>query len=504
MALAGTLTGLTGLPRPRNLTIKPYALVDHTAGDLVEEGLDGSSYDGGFDLKYGVTPRLTLDLTYRTDFSQVEVDQEQVNLTRFSLFFPEKRDFFIENAGIFAFGDQSERNYRMGASPRDFTLFHSRRIGLSDGQPVPIVGGGRLTGRAGPLDVGLLNMQTESTEDLPAESFSVARLRGTVGGVLQVGGLFTSRNALGERTTGYNRAYGVDANLRIAEKLLVHSYLASTDDPEAEGNHRAYRLSAAFRDQLWDVSALFREVGDAFRPEMGFVSRRGIRHSYATVGAHPRPSLPGVSEVNPYLEIDYITDLESALESRRGTVGLGVDFLDGSSLSLDAADRLEVIHDPFPVAGQGEIHQGRYSFREGSLTYRSNAARHLSGEVGVSGGSYYDGERRSFSLAGRWRPNPHFAVDLQAERNGIDLPGNSFTADVYGARVDLAGSTRLFLSGFLQYNTASEDTVLNLRLNFIHSPLSDLFLVYSERRNQEDGGLLQRNLTLKGTKLISF
>jgi len=124
--------------------------------------------------------------------------------------------------------------------------------------------------------------------------------------------------------------------------------------------------------------------------------------------------------------------------------------------------------------------------------------------VGFSGGSYYQGERRTISLSGRWRPNPHFALDIQAERNGIDLPGNSFTADVYGARVDLAASTRLFLSGFLQYNTASEDTVLNLRLNFIHSPLSDLFLVYSERRNQDSGGLLQRNLTLKGTKLLSF
>jgi len=512
MALAGTLTGLSELPTPRNLTIKPYALVGHLDGDLPGQGSGdplgerdmGAEYDGGVDLKYGLTPRLTLDLTYRTDFSQVEVDQEQVNLTRFSLFFPEKREFFIENAGIFAFGDLSERNYRLGASPRDFTLFHSRRIGLSQGRPVPIVGGGRLTGRVGSVDVGLLTMQTESTPELPAESFSVARARTTLGGVLQLGGLVTSRSALGREHTAFNRGFGVDANLRIRDKLLVHSYLAATDDGEGEGENRAYRMSAAFRDRLWDVSALFRVVGDGFRPGMGFVSRRGVRHSYATLGAHPRPPIPGVSEINPYVELDYITNLESALETRQGTLGLGMDFRDGSALTFRAVDRLEVIHDAFPVAGQGEVPQGRYAFREASVAYGSNAARQLAGRVEVSGGGYFHGHRRSLSLSGSWRPSQHFAVDLQAERNGIDLPDRSFTADVYGARVDLAASTRLFLSGFLQYNAASDDSVVNVRLNFIHSPLSDLFLVYSERRNHGTGGYRQRNLTLKGTKLLSF
>jgi hypothetical protein len=263
-------------------------------------------------------------------------------------------------------------------------------------------------------------------------------------------------------------------------------------------------MSAAFRDRMWDVSGLFRVLGEAFKPGMGFVSRKGIRHSYATVGVHPRPPIPGVNEINPYLELDYITNMESALETRKGTVGLGIDFRDGSGLTFTAADRLEVIDEAFPVADQGEVPVGRYAFKEASVAYRSNAAKPLAGEVRVSGGGYYQGERRSLSMSGSWRPNQHFALDVQAERNGIDLPGNSFTADVYGARMDLAGSTRLFLSGFLQYNTASEDTVLNLRLNFIHSPLSDLFLVYSDRQNHGASGYHQRTLALKGTKLLSF
>jgi len=504
MALAGTLTGLSGLPRPRNLTVKPFALADHSSGDLVPDETGGAGYDGGMDLKYGLTPRLTLDLTYRTNFSQVEVDQEQVNLTRFSLFFPEKREFFVENSGIFSFGDLSERNYRLGASPRDFTLFHSRRIGLQEGRPVPIVGGGRLTGRVGPLDVGFLNMQTESADSRGAETFSVARVRTTLGGVLQVGGLFSNRNGLGESAGGYNRSYGVDANLRVLENLLVHSYLAATDYPDRAGNNRAARVSAAFRDRLWDVSALYRQIGDGFKPGVGFVARRGIRQSYGTFGLHPRPPIPWVNELNPYIELDYITNLESALETRNATAGLGVAFRDGGTLTLAATDRLEAIDELFRVAGQGEIPEGRYTFREGSLSYGSNAARPLVGKIGFSGGGFYHGTRESVTLGGSWRPSQYFALDLAAERNRIDLPGDSFTADVFGARVDLAGSTRLFFSGFFQYNTASEDAVMNLRLNFIHSPLSDLFLVYSERRNGGSDRLLERTFTLKATKLLSF
>ena len=172
MSKAGTLTGFRGVTPGLNLRVKPYALAQDQTGTLVEEGRGGTQADIGFDVKFGVTPGLTLDLTYNTDFAQVEVDQEQVNLTRFPLFFPEKRDFFVENSGTFSFGDQSERSYRTGVSLRDFTLFHSRRIGLTGGgEPIPILGGARLTGRTGGFEVGLLNLQMQSSPRLPAENF---------------------------------------------------------------------------------------------------------------------------------------------------------------------------------------------------------------------------------------------------------------------------------------------------------------------------------------------
>jgi hypothetical protein len=316
--------------------------------------------------------------------------------------------------------------------------------------------------------------------------------------------LVASRDDLGREASGYNRSYGLDANLTVREKFFVHSYLAAADYPDQEGSNRAGRISAAFRDRLWDASALYREIGDGFNPGMGFVARKGIRHSYATLGIHPRPALPLVSEMNPYVEAEYISNLHGALETRTGTAGLGVSFLDGGSLTLTAADKLEVIDEAFSVAGKGEIQAGRYGFREGALTYQSNAAKPLAGSVTLSGGGYYEGTRRSVGIDGSWRPGPHFGATLGIERNEIDLPGNSFTADVFGAKLDFAGSTRTFFSAFFQYNSASEDRVLNFRFNFIHSPLSDLFLVYSERRNGDSNQLLERNLTLKVTKLLSF
>ncbi len=502
MALAGTLRGLQGLPRTRNLWVKPYTLAATSSGALLAPGTHGPRYDAGLDLKYGVTPRLTLDLTYRTDFSQVEVDREQVNLTRFSLFFPEKRDFFVENSGTFSFGDQSERNYRLGASPRDFTLFHSRRIGLHQGRPVPIRAGGRLTGRAGGFDLGVLAMWTEETEALPSEAFTVARVSRALGGGLQVGGIFVNRQAPGQGA--YNRSYGVDANLRVLDNLIVHSYWAATDYPDRIGRNRAMRLSAAWRDRFWDVSALYREIGDGFDPGVGFVARRGIRHTYATVGVHPRPRLPFVNELNPYAEVHYITNLRSLLETRKGSVGLAVDFLDGGRLTTSFTDRFERLFEPFRVAGEGEVPAGVYAFREGSLAYESSRGRGVSGSVRLSGGGFFDGTRRSVEVGGAWRPNRHLALDLRAQHNRIGLPTRSFSADVFGARLRYAYSTRLFFSAFLQYNASSGEAVSNLRFNFIHAPLSDVFLVLTERRDGLQGRVLERTLTVKATRLVSF
>lgn len=502
MSQAGTLHGLEGIRAGRNLSIKPYVLSSVGDGSAVGPDPDFDA-DVGLDLKYGVTPGMTLDLTYRTDFSQVEVDQEQVNLTRFSLFFPERRDFFIENSGFFTLGDVTERNYRSGSSLRDFTVFHSRRIGLEGGRPVPIIGGGRLSGRMGEFELGFLDMQTRAGQGLPAENFAVARVRRNLPRNGDIGAVFVNRQST-EGPSIYNRTYGADANVRPHPNVAVNSYLLATDDSEVSGSRWAGRLAVGWRDQLLNATAFVKQVGDAFVPRAGFVRRNGIRHTYATVGVHPRPDWPLVLELNPYVEMDYITNLESVLETRDASFGFSATFTDGSGASVAVHDRFERLFEPFDVLSSAVVEPGDYDFREVSGSYRTSAGRALSGQVQVSRGGFYDGDRSSISAGVLWRPSYQLSFDLSAQHNAISFPQESLTADVFGGRVVYAASTRLFASAFVQYNRASGEMVSNARLNFIHSPLSDLFVVFTERRNVDAGGVLERFITLKATKYLSF
>lgn len=502
MSKAGTLEGVRGAQASRNLMITPYAAASNASGALAAPADRGGQMDAGFDLKYGFTPKLTLDLTYRTDFSQVEVDEEQVNLTRFSLFFPEKRDFFVENSGVFTFGDVTEREHRMGASLSDFTLFHSRRIGLDDGRPVPIVGGGRMTGRVGGFEVGLLDMQTASTADANGENFAVARARREILGV-DVGGIVVNRQGTGG-DGAYNRSWGVDATARVLGSLILNSYVAGSDEPgDRPGAETASRLTAAWRDRLWDVSAMYKQVGESFDPGVGYVRRTGMRQSYATVGAHPRPAIPLVQTVNPYVEFDYITDPASNLETRTGTAGLGVTFDDGSTLASELVDRYERLDEPFAVSGGASVASGSYAFREGRISYGSSLGRALAAKVSLSGGGFFDGDRRSVGVGATWRASYRMTLELRADHNDIRLPAGDFTAALYGARIRYSHSTRLFGSAFVQYNEALDQMVTNLRANLIHAPLSDLFLVYTERRDL-GGEVQERLLAVKLTKMVAF
>lgn len=508
MSRAGTLTGLRNLHQGRNFWIKPYVNVSREDGAPPPDATH--DLGAGFDLKYGVTSRLTLDLTALTDFSQVEVDQEQVNLTRFSLFFPEKRDFFLENDGVFTFSDVSVRNYRTGSSARSFKLFHSRRIGLSEKrEPIPIAGGARLTGRVGDFELGLLNVQTRADSESPAENFSVVRLRRDITGNSDVGVMLINRQGTSSGATGeYNRAYGVDGNFRLLGNMILNSYVARTDEPAVSGDRTAAMFQVAWRDPVWDVSTLLKHVGDGFNPEVGFVDRRGVRQLYATVGAHPEPNIPHVLRINPHADVRYYSDLDWTLETRELSGGLGITFLDGGVLSLGYEDRFERLIEPTPIVGV-EVPAGDYSFNTGSLSYRSSGGRPVSGTLAASYGGFYDGDRTSLVGSLQLRPSHHLALDVGVQHNDLTLSGNSFTADLFTGRVRYAYSTRAFFMGFVQFNESTDEVVSYLRLNVLHAPLSDIFLVYSERRDVSDGVfggsvLLDRTVTVKVTRLVAF
>ena len=512
-SMAGTMEGLSDLPRGRSLWVKPYALGDHFTGSRYDPSK--SHGDIGLDAKWGLTPRMTLDLTVNTDFSQVEVDAEQVNLTRFSLFFPERRDFFLENEGTFAFTDVSLRNFRTGSSSRNFRLFNSRRIGLSSTrEPLPIGGGARLTGRIGDrFEVGFLNMQTRSMDGLSdgssydAENFAVARVKGQVGRAT-VGGMFINRQETGgPDPSAFNRSYGIDVNLQAAQNLLLSGYWARTDDDAPIGpDANVGMVQAAWRNPFWDVSTLFKHVGDGFEPETGFVDRIAVRRYYGTVGVHPRINRWGMRELNPFVDVDVYTNLRDELETRTLRGGLVVDFLAGGQFTAQVADRYERLFEETPIAG-AVVAPGTYRWVEPELRLSTPGNHPVFVSGGLQWGDFYDGSRTSLSADVTVRPNEHVSLEVGAQRNDLVLGGEEFTADLYSARLRLAANTRLFFLTFVQYNEATEELIVNARVNLIHAPLSDVFLVYTERRSLADAvlaPLVERGVTLKVTKLFAF
>jgi len=426
-----------------------------------------------------------------------------VNLTRFSLFFPEKRGFFVENTGTFAFGDVTERNVRMGASPRDLSLFHSRRIGLEQGRPVPILGGARLTGRAAGMEMGFLSMQSGEAAGRPSENFSVARLRRDVLGAVDLGAIFLNRQAFGAAGGSHDRSYGVDANARPFGSVLMNSYLARTDRPGADGDPWAGRVSVSWRDALWNHSVLFRHVGDAFDPGIGHVRRAGIRQHYVTLGAHPRLNVLRVSELNPYVEMNHVTDLRGSLETRDLTGALTLEFLDSGSLDVGYTDRFEHLVQGFAVLN-AVVPAGRYRFGEASVSYASNLSKRISARTAVTDGGYFGGSRHSVSGGALWRPTSHWGLELNGQWNVIHIGSVRSEAGLLGGRLSYDHSTTLFASAFVQYNDVVGEAVSNVRLNWVHAPLSDVFLVYTERRSTREGGVLDRRAAVKVTKLLGL
>jgi hypothetical protein len=259
-----------------------------------------------------------------------------------------------------------------------------------------------------------------------------------------------------------------------------------------------------WRDPFWDTSAFVTHVGDAFVPRVGFVQRRGINHAYATLGAHPQRPLAWLQELNPYGEIHYITNLDGELETKTLTGALGVEFLDGGLLSFQFNDRFERLFEVFQVHPDAAIPVGAYSFREGKLSFQSSKGRSLSGTAALTWGGYFNGDKSTLDLSALWRLDHHLSFDVFAQRNEVSLPDIGFSADIFGGRINYAATTHLYLTAFIQYDASVKELVSNVRFNYIYSPLSDLFVVYTERRSTSGLGILDRIVTVKVTKLFEF
>ena len=508
----GTMKGLEGIRQGRNLKVKPFA----TAGITETRNPAGSmqtlkDFDGGVDVKYSITPSLTLDTTYRTDFAQVEVDQQQVNLTRFSLFFPEKRDFFLENSGTFNFGPGGGG---FGGNNTNLVPFFSRTIGLNGGTPVPILGGTRVSGKIGRYDAGFLAMKTasvrSSTQSIPSNSYLVGRLKRNFSTSSWIGGIVTNRDSA--LPGDFNRVYGADGHFQFYDRLEFDSYILKSDTPGKSGRNQARRFSPSWRDDELVVSAEYNSVQANFNPEMGFIRRRN--HTQYSGDFSYLPRLRRSKAIRNLIfttNLDYYEGGNGKVETRTQAVTAGAQFLNNGRIEFSVNENFDRLSNVFLIRSRRQgnpsdlpINAGDYKYREYSARLATNQGRTVGGNATISVGDFWNGRRKSLGGALNLKPDHHLNVDLDYSYNRVNLPNGSFTTTLAGARFLFGFNPRTFLNAYFQYNADTRQVSSNIRFNIIHHPLSDLYLVYNERRDTAGGQLAERAFIVTLTNLFNF
>ncbi len=503
VSMAGSLDGMQELDRGLDLRVTPF--VTSGASRVLESQNEVDNWDRevGVDLKYGITAGLNLDLTVNTDFAQAEVDDEQVNLTRFPLFFPEKRDFFLENSGQFNVGSALAFN-------RHVDLFFSRRIGLSSDGAVPIVGGARLTGKIGRNDIAVMDVQTDNAFGESGENFLVAKYSRNLWGRSRVGGLFINK----AETDGdhFNRTYAVDATLAPHPNFTVLGFVAKTETPrttplpadaEGFGEMGAY-LNATWLDQNWRFYGEYVDLENDFNPEVGFLPRAGIRTTKLHVERNPRPDRWGIRVLSPMVNWTYTTDQTGRRVAQRWHYMLGTRFDNGAYLNIWLNDHFDRVDQDFTLNGV-TIPGGDYSFAEWRFSFDSNPARRMYYGLMYSPQDFYGGTRDDVQLRLGARITDRFSSEAQYTRNSVELPGGSFDVDLAALRIDLALSPTMTLRSVTQYNSLSDQFGTSARFRWTYRPGSDLYVVYDEVRRDPETlfEYRDRRVILKATYLLT-
>ena len=506
---AATLVGLEVPASGKNLEIKPYAIsglrTDRAATPSFANRGDG---DVGVDAKYGLTKSLTLDLTYNTDFAQVEDDLQQVNLTRFNLFFPEKRDFFLEGQGIFAFGGVAARSTANNTP----VLFFSRRIGLNNGRPVPIVGGARLTGKAGAYSIGVLNIQSDDDLEAGARptNFSVFRIKRNLFRRSNIGALYT-RRAETSGGAGASETFGVDALYSASRSLNINAYAARTRTP---GVHRDDTSRLARFDYASDRYGLQLEhlaVGRNFNPAVGFLRRVDFQRQFARVLFSPRPARTRMKAVRRFVyqgNIEYLENGAGRVDLRETGGSVAVELQNSDILTMAYVRDYEFIPQPFPAARGVTVPVGGYDYQSGLVSYLLGTQRAISGTLSYQDGTFYGGTKRTLGFArGRLVLSPHLAIEPVTSVNWVKLPWGDFTSTVVSARNIYTVTPRMFVTALLQYNSSTETLSINARFRWEYQPGSEVFVVYSDGRDTVPKGfpeLMNRAFVIKINRLFRF
>ena len=488
LSLAGVLTGLEA-PALRNLKLTPFVLGQALATGVrpVDATFDP---DAGVDLKYSVTPSLVLDATVNTDFAQVEIDDQQVNLDRFDLFFPEKRPFFLENAGFFTVGN-----------PGEIDLFFSRRIGIGpSGEQIAINGGGRLSGKAGKYNIGLLNMQTDDVallnvpagaphDRLAGSNFTVARISRDLPNRSSIGALVTSRVGVGRfaRDNDYNRTYAVDGKAGIRQHTVLSSFVSRTASPDVDDGDTAFNVRSRTTVPRFDLELGYQEVGPRFNPEVGFYSRRGYRKPDARILTRWRPRFWNLQELRPHSSYRAFYGIDDGLlESMQVHIDNHWQFKNSYEFHTGTNITEEGLRRPFEIYPGIFVPPGSYKHQEAQLVFMTNQGAPASLHVESRIGGFFGGDRVTFVPTLRLRAGEALTAEAAYQRNDVDLPWGSFRTNLLRTRVSYAFTTHTFLQGLIQYNDRADQWSMNLRFGWLQAANTGLFVVYTDTRGLYD------------------
>ena len=501
VSAAASVVGLEAPRGSRRLEVKPYVTASTSKDRAVSPGSKTDAAVGG-EVKYGLTQNLSADFTYNTDFAQVEADEQQVNLTRFSLFFPEKREFFLENSGIFSFGGSTGGNVPV--------MFYSRRIGLNGSSVVPLDAGGRLTGRVGKMTVGAVSLRTSELGATPATTFSALRLKRNLLRRSNLGLIYTGRSTTQAGGTG-NDAYGADASFSFFSNVNLYTYWARSRTPSAvqAGDDQSARAEFDYAGDRYGVQARYLTVGSHFTPDIGFVRRSDMREALAQVRFSPRTRKSRVVRKYSYRSsFQRVANGAGRLESR--------DLLGEFAAELHNADRIAItadaIHEflprPFAIAPGVTIPVGAYDYGNVRASWLFGQTSRMAGEASIDQGSFYDGYRTVLALsAGRMDVSPRLSLQPTASMNRVHLGAGDFTTNLVGSRVTFTMTPLSFASALVQYNSSTHSVASNLRLRWEYQPGSEFFVVYNEQRDTGAArlpGLANRSFIVKLNRLVRF
>ncbi len=491
-AHVGSLVGLEGITPSRNLEILPYVLPGITqVSDDDATFQTTREFKLGFDAKYGITSNLTADVTFNTDFAQVEADEEQVNLTRFSLFFPEKRPFFLEGAGLFDFGIP-RTSFRQ---PPPMLLFYSRQIGLAEKNAIPIIFGGKTSGKIGSYGVGFLNVLTDKFYDdtdpdddpidIPRTNYSVMRITKDIASGSRIGMIAVNKDEIGS----YNRAGGFDFEYRPNDSLDVRGLWSRTFEPDASGRNNAWYIGSNWRHKRFRIEGSYTDIDEDFNPAVGYVRRPGTRHFRGETRWVPMPQKFGIRQIWTGPEVDYILNHNNELEEWNISYTNWFEFSSGDSIFFNVGRSFERLDEIFPFQEGIDIPIGDYYSNSFGFRASSSDSRPISTSIGGGIEDFFEGQVRRASLQTTLKPNGHISVSAQYQLNQIvDLATAYFTdgqprslyVNLFRGRVDYSFTTGLFAKLFAQWNTETDVVSANFLINYIYRPGSDFYFVFNQ------------------------